>query len=517
MRRILLRLGLLITVLMLLVQLGIADQKPILNLRFHDAKVADVLRFLTQKLGFNMIVDPQVQNTVTLNLVESTPTEALYAIMRLTGISMHQINRNTLFFFPGGSERVTQILPPVFIQLKHVRAEEMATRLKSLLKGIIVDFDKKSNTLIFFGDKPSLETAMQMINTLDRSADPFVTEIFPVKNSKAKDIVPILQSLFGSGGSSSGQTGAAQGSNVTSALELAPGPDVVQVPGYPQVTPPAGTSPQPQATPGAAATPSAPTVDANLRIQVDEPRNSIIINTTPENMERIRQFLAGLDRPIPQVMIEARVVDVSGSKLRTLGIDWPSTFPITTNLSSPNQPTVQGVITGNIGATLNLLLSRDQAKLLANSQVTTLNRQQATINIGEKIPLLETTTTTTGTTQSVRYENVGVILNIQPEINEDGFVTLNIRPEVSSVGATVSLAGGTYFRINTRQAQTNLRIKDGATIYLGGLIQSDERRSYKKVPLLGDIPVLGNLFSNRNTTYTDSELIFLITPHILYP
>ncbi len=152
-----------------------------------------------------------------------------------------------------------------------------------------------------------------------------------------------------------------------------------------------------------------------------------------------------------------------------------------------------------------------KANLLASPSIAVLNNREARIVIGEKVPYKERTQTTTGTTETTKFIDVGTTLRVTPSINADGYITMMVHPEVSSVTAILD-AGP---RITTRECDTTVRVMEGETIVLGGLIKQQDDRTKSKIPLLGDLPIIGLLFSDRSKDQTQTELAVFITPKIL--
>jgi type II secretory pathway component GspD/PulD (secretin) len=149
--------------------------------------------------------------------------------------------------------------------------------------------------------------------------------------------------------------------------------------------------------------------------------------------------------------------------------------------------------------------------VLSAPYIMTQNKQQAEIQIGQQIPILYTDYRT-GQIQA-QYINVGIILRVTPDISPDGYVTLQLNPEISELGAQI--AGTQYYIINTNRIQNLVRIKQGDTVILGGLFRNTDSDAYKKVPLLGDIPIIGEIFKTRSKTKDRTELVVAITPVVI--
>jgi len=164
---------------------------------------------------------------------------------------------------------------------------------------------------------------------------------------------------------------------------------------------------------------------------------------------------------------------------------------------------------------LRALVNEGKAKILTSPRIATLDGNKATIQLATRVPVFTTTTQQGVTTTTISYIDVGVKLVTTPRVNTDNLITLSLTPEVSSLGTQEIFSGQSAFRVNTRNADTTLAVPDGRTIVLGGLIDRSERTTVLKVPLLGDIPILGELFRSTDTNASETEVIFLITPQIV--
>ncbi|HDZ76919.1 MAG TPA: hypothetical protein ENH41_02400, partial [Candidatus Omnitrophica bacterium] len=164
-------------------------------------------------------------------------------------------------------------------------------------------------------------------------------------------------------------------------------------------------------------------------------------------------------------------------------------------------------------ATIDALISKQKAHLLASPSITTLNNYEAKIIIGEKVPYREETQTPVGTTETTRFIDVGISLSVTPRVSGDGYITMIIHPEVSSVSEIID-AGP---RITTREADTIVRVRDGETAVIGGLIKNQNDGVRSRIPILGSLPIVGFLFSNRAEDKLQTELAVFITPHIIRP
>lgn len=270
---------------------------------------------------------------------------------------------------------------------------------------------------------------------------------------------------------------------------------------------------------------------AMLRLKepfVDERANIVSIRDSADNVELAERLLAIYDAGEPEVLLELEVLEVSSTRLNELGVKFPESLTLT-----PLGPTgvagdltlgnVQGLGSNRIGLGLSGLLINLKRELrdfntLANPRVRVRNREKAKVLVGDRIPVI--TTTSSGTTgfvsESVNYLDVGLKLEVEPTIYVDSDVAIKVALEVSTLGSQIKTAAGTQaFQIGTRSASTLLRLHDGQTQLLAGLISREERDTSQRLPGLGDVPVLGRLFSNQIGNGSRTELVLAITPHIL--
>ena len=279
-------------------------------------------------------------------------------------------------------------------------------------------------------------------------------------------------------------------------------------------------------------------------IQVDKGGNRLVVVTSPRVISQIEEIVQVMDVPAKQVILEARILEVSTADATKLGIDWDRLnsqgFVIVEGGSGTAK---QGAVPASLpfyGATggaksmgslrpmtrqafawqtaVDLLIHEGKARVLANPKIATLNGREASILIGSRIPFVVTGTVFAGggaaPVQRVEKEEVGIKLRITPLINADGYITTQITPEVSSVvdykGTNSDLPV-----IATRQASTTVRLKDGNSVIIGGLLSEEKTTSLTKVPLFGDIPGLGLLFQHRSISTTKRDLVIEVTPHIM--
>jgi general secretion pathway protein D len=258
---------------------------------------------------------------------------------------------------------------------------------------------------------------------------------------------------------------------------------------------------------------------------VDDKLNLVILRDTPTMIRLAERLVATQDISEPEVMLDVEVIEVQRSRLLELGIQFPNQLSLVPLPSTGTVLTLRDLNTSNssrTGATitplvLNLRREVGDTNLLANPRVRTHNREKALIKIGDRVPVITTTSTSTGfVSESVQYVDVGLKLEVEPTIYPDDEISIKLALEVSSVVKEVtSKAGSLSYQIGARNASTVLRLKDGETQILGGLINDTERNSAQRVPGLGDLPVIGRLFSSQKDDNQKTELVLSITPRLV--
>ena len=258
------------------------------------------------------------------------------------------------------------------------------------------------------------------------------------------------------------------------------------------------------------------------KIETDERTNALIVTDIGTRLQRVRDMAAILDYKTPQVEINAKLVDVDRRSIRDLGIKW--------NTAGLNQgdaavdysvdaglPEAVGVVdfslTGSdadLFATLDALERQDKAEIISNPRITTADNKEAKIIVGKKIPLVVADEAGNAITQ---LTTIGIKMTVVPHINQDDRITLDLAPEVSDLSAQATVQGGIV--IVTSEANTRVIVKNGQTAVIGGLIRTNESTVDQGVPILMDIPVVGNLFKSSNKVKEERELLIFVTPKII--
>jgi general secretion pathway protein D len=258
---------------------------------------------------------------------------------------------------------------------------------------------------------------------------------------------------------------------------------------------------------------------------VDEKLNLMVVKDTPDAVRVIDRLVRALDIAEPEVMLEVEVLELASSTLQQLGIQYPERINIgkvpvpgaaTGDLTFViGQDDVKGFVV-NPPIVLDIKSQDADAKVLANPRIRVKNREKAKVHIGSRVPVVTTTSTANvGVSSSVSYLDVGLKLDVEPNIYLRDEVAMKVGLEVSNITRTVNIEGTLAYEIGTRTTGTVLQLKDGETQILAGLISDEDRRTASKVPGLGDIPVLGRLFGTQGDDRRKTEIVLLITPRIV--
>ena len=277
-------------------------------------------------------------------------------------------------------------------------------------------------------------------------------------------------------------------------------------------------------------------------LYVDDRLNLLVMRDTPEAIRLAEKIIAVQDLAEPEVMLDVEVLEIKRGRLMDLGVQYPSQFSLLNTLTTNTASTTGGVIVNTTTTTLsplpltlenlrginraqiainnpqvNLKKEDSDVNILANPRIRVKNREKAKIHIGDKVPVITSNTTSTGVvSESVSYLDVGLKLDVEPNVLMREDVQIRVGLEVSNIVREIRSNSGTLtYQIGTRNAGTTLRLKDGETQVLAGLISDEDRSAASRVPGLGDLPLIGRLFSSQRDERSKTEIVLLITPRVL--
>lgn len=395
----------------------------------------------------------------------------------------------------------------------------------------ILPIERINAVLAISASAETLREVETWIDRLDRGAESVDARIFVyyVQNGRASDLAAVLTSLFGGAADGAGKTASRRSDIATASVSDVQNGAVADLrasTGGP-VLPVDGGAPRLDQT--------APDGGirlggiSGLRLKADEVNNALLILATPREYRVVEAALAKLDIPPLQVLIDAVVVEVTLTNELRYGVQWlfqPGSQSFT--LSEAASGNVSGIFPGfsatltkgtSIKAVLNALESLTKVNVVSSPKLMVLNNQTATLQVGDQVPIATQSAVSTNAgnapiINTIQYRDTGVILKVTPRVNEGGLVAMDIAQEVSDVTSTTTsdLDSPT---IQQRKIASSVSVNTGETIALGGLIRDRRGDGNSGIPILKDVPVVGNLFKSNTETITRTELLVLITPQVV--
>jgi len=375
--------------------------------------------------------------------------------------------------------------------------------------------DRLNSVLVITSRPAYLSRAATWIAKLDKLAETNEDQLFvyQIQNRPAKELADVLSSVLGT----SVKTGGANASNVSPDMT----PITMQSDG---VTPAPLTGPSPSLDLAFQDGQDKP----HAKVVADVENNALLIQTTARDYQRIEQILSKVDVLPTQVMLEAVIAEVTLNDELKFGLRWYfenkgmklGLSDVASGFAGAAFPGFAwSYATNNIEVTLNALSSVTDVNVISAPTLMALNNQKAVLQVGDQVPILtqQSQDTSTGSApiiNSVQMKDTGVILTVTPRINNAGRVMLDIQQEVSNVKKTTT-SGINSPTIQQRKIQTRVLVNDGESLALGGLIQQNNSVDRGQVPILGDLPVIGNAFKNKTDSIGRTELVIFIRPRVV--
>ncbi|CAA6819803.1 MAG: General secretion pathway protein D [uncultured Sulfurovum sp.] len=416
------------------------------------------------------------------------------------------------------------------VRMQNMDVEEFLTQLKPILDnyGILVASSPKSagvqlvpikqiNSFLLLSDKTSwIETVLLWKSKLDivekNTSEDLEFFVYKPLNRKAEELVTVIKSfshLYGVNGSASSSSSNTNNNSVGTRSNNVENPEQIK------------ESVISSTRMGG----NAEKLEEKTTVVLDKERNNIIIHATKKHYLDLKKMLENLDTLPKQVLIEVTIADISLTESLKFGFQWfleKSGYNVT-GLDGQGSTGAAGLLANmfsvskGLSAVFSAAETKDYVNILSNPKLLVLNNHSASINVGNRVPILTSQATSSevaGIIQSISYQETGISLSVKPIINSDGYLTLNITQNVSSAKQNTisSISSPVIFN---RALQTDVVLKSGETVVLGGLISEDKTKNDVKVPFLGDVPILGKLFSNAGDTVEKSELVILIKPTII--
>lgn len=265
------------------------------------------------------------------------------------------------------------------------------------------------------------------------------------------------------------------------------------------------------------------------KVNISEELNSLTVVGDPADVAKVAKLIKEIDTPQPQVLLEAKIIEVNKDALKDLGVDWSDQINLLYQESGRPQDfdDVEESSSGiyriaqiqrnplQFETTIRMLEQQNKAKVLSAPRVTTLNGKEAEIFVGDEVPYTITNITGGVVTNDVRFVEPGIRLKITPSIIEDGFVVMKVEPEVSFI-VTFRGPNDEFPQVRTREATAHVRVNNKQPFVLGGILNQEDKQSLFKVPFFGKLPLFGNLFSYEKSTAVDTELIITVVPTVVH-
>ncbi len=524
-----------------------SGQQKYVVINFEDADIKTVVSNIAELLGINYVLSPKVSGKVTVQTYRKFPLSDLFgvfqSILEMNGLTAvkegsfyrivplakgkaytSEVARGREPTLTLDSSFMTQIIP-----LQYVKARDAANIMRKVMPdGTDIIVYEPSNLLIVTARPRSILKIMKILEAIDlppSETENIRTFVYYVENGEAKKLAQVLKDIY-----MKKKTVRPTAAKVQKVIKV----KTKKTPPTPEATVVGGIEGQ---------------LHGEISITPYEDINALIIKASPSDYLTILQTLKKLDIPSKQVLIEVLIGEVTLTDEIQYGLEWMlqregslsytiqninlgeiGLFGSTDTGVLPRQVSgLSGILTGargatNINAILNFLASKGALNVLASPHILALDNQEAKIEIGDEIPvatgLIQQPSTTTGATTlvstgQIQYRTAGIILTVKPHITEKGKVKLKITQEFSSPGQTYKVANQDFQGFITRRAETTGVVEDGHSLLIGGLISTKTTRTRSGIPILSDIPILGALFGTTNEETVKTELIVVVTPHVI--
>lgn len=553
-------------------------KNPAISISLRDSDVKQVLRMFADKAGMNIVFHDSVSGNVTLDLVDVPLNRAFEMVMEINDLNYVVEDRTIIVAKAGTSGFNFAKQDMTLIPVKYVSAAALADFLNKNIYAMhkpglsdtdIVTTNPVTNELIVFGTKTDVAIAKKVVAQFDKKPQ---TTTFKVNHTTPAEMADMICNMLlpaSSGATAGGSSGGGGSSSTSETAPVKGGDDGASTGGAAGIMTGAAA-----ASDSSSIALNAGTVVCTLDGQVSGSVSSLglqnlsvayysqlgtvnIIGGSESQIEMIKDFIAETDKKQPQAYLEISIVELNEDGSKTLQNEWKlwskyfsATFDGESTKTNPLYPTmIKGTgydIVDTSGDTpevkysvakytgpmtlsyaINYLVRNSKGRVVANPRILITNGEESTIDITQDY--VESTESEqsayTGGTIATRTYNIasdaGVKVSITPFISPDGYVTMNIKPEYSTILSTVPAtdAVGTYTAatlLSHRNLELkNIRIKDGETLVLAGMINEEEQKTIGKVPVLGDLPVVGTLFRTTTSEKKKNEMVIMITPKIV--
>ena len=547
---------------------------------FRNAEIGEFINTVSKNLSKTIILDPAVKGFISVRSEEAMDEEQYYqfflSVLDVYGFSVLDMKNGVLKIVPSknarsgviplsrngeiraGDELITRVVP-----LSYVTAKDLAPLLRQLndaAAGSVVHYDP-SNVLIMTGRAAVIEQLIAIVESVDLPEDHSLEQL-RLENASAPQVAELLNAVHADGRNGTKPSAKAVADSRTNTLLIsgdrqarqamvaaaskldskhqrrsqakviylqhAKAENLLEV--LSGMTP----ASNPPTSPGNAAAPAI-SMMKDIVVKADKQTNALIINAPPENLAELENIISQLDINRAQVLVEAIIVEVQDAEGLALGVQWFNQYGGGTQFGDSGAPVsglqpgslntalanvnglAAGFYRGNWAGLFTALKTNSQNNILATPSIVTLDNIEAEFNVGQDVPVLTGSQTTSGDNiyQTVSRRSVGIKLKVKPQINKGGAVMMEIEQEVSSVSEAASKdnLGPTF---NTRTVRNAVLVGSGNTVVVGGLLDNNGSSSQSSVPLLGDIPLIGSLFRYQSDKQSKRNLMLFIRPTIIH-
>ena len=498
-----------------------------LNLR--DMEVGEILKLLSEKGSFNMAIHSDVKGQLTVYLEDVPPKEALHAVCEIGNLAY--IEKNDIYHSMSG-QRYEQIFGRKFYEklnthvfkLENADPTAVLQNLQQLRSPEGKSFgDRSSQSLIVIDRREVIDQISNIIGVLDQ---PVETASFILRNASANELLPRLQPFVSQGGVVQAdpqingiliQDSSQAIKRLSSLIQQFDTPRLAETRSFSVA----------HTEPSVIMEAIKPLLTPDLGwVHADENSSKVFVSDFPERLDEVARIIVDLDSRTPEVLIEAKIIQIVLSDHLQMGVDWQFLSDTVNNLAGTGQFNVladdgEGVrLTGGDLTSqryewmVEALSTIGKTNLISSPRILALNNQEASILVGSTVPYKTIDTREESgsirTFEKVTMVDVGVKLSVTPRIHNNRFVSMKVTPEVSSV--TAFMDGIPVVKTST--TTTTVMVQDGTTAIIAGLIEEEEVSTQKMVPLLGKIPLLGAIFRSTDRKIEKRELVILLTPHI---
>ena len=443
---------------------------------FRDDSVRDVLMALAKSAGVNIVVDDSVEGTISLAFEGLSFDQALGYILKVRGLEQVKLGNNIIIGKKETLEENFDLLTSRRFTLKYTDPDTAASVLSMYIsEPNRISKDPVTRSLLVRGREEELTKAEEVLKTIDVALE---TKIFPLNNNlyEGKDQLDRIVQLIKIIVPDENRISLNYTLNENIAMS-----------------------------------------EEKIRVPVGNPY--IVVQGTQEELEAVGELISNIDRKLPQIMIEAKIVEINRNKTKDLGVSW--FVGDQEGQISFGEMSLGGTMERQdlVSIRIQALEKKNLGRLVGNPRILTLSGKTAVISVGEKVPYRDIVADSEGNKSfPIKWLDVGVKMGVTPEVTQDGFIILHVFPKVSTFVEREYLLEGLTFKDpqpSEKSADTTARLRAGETLVIGGLIKSSDMETITKIPLLGEIPIIGELFTLRKKTHEETELIIFLTPSLV--